>query len=166
MVSEEASSEEEPPPHLLFRRVTRSDLTSIMSIEKACFADEAFNKRQFERMLKSNSSIAFVGQLDAEIAGYIWAYTQKFGAKKYGRIYSMAVKPGFRGRGIAGNLLLLVEREMRSLQVDKIFLEVEEYNDDAKKVYSDSGFEVSGFLPDYYAPGDNALKMIKKLVYL
>ncbi len=116
-------------------------------------------------MLKSPSAIAIVAQLDAKIAGYVWAYTQRFGAKKYGRIYSLAVKPEFRGRGIAGNLLSMVEQEMRLLNVDRLFLEVEEFNEEAIGLYIDAGFEVNGLLPGYYENGGNALKMVKKLVY-
>ena len=163
--STEAQAEDEPPPRLLFRRALHSDISSIVSIENACFNSESFNERQFKYMLRSPSSIAIVAQRDGGIAGYVWAYVQRFGARKLGRIYSLAVKPEFRGRGIAGNLLSMVEQEMRLLNVDRLFLEVEEFNVEALELYGKMGFEVQSFLPDYYGDEGSALKMVKKLVY-
>jgi ribosomal-protein-alanine acetyltransferase len=161
----EAEVEDEPPPKLIFRRASNRDLNSILLIERICFNGESFTKRQFKYMLKSSSSIAFVAQYREELVGYIWAYIQRFKAKLQGRIYSLAVKPEYRGRGIARNLLLEVEREMQSLKVNQIFLEVDECNEVAKQLYSSSGFKVYRFLPNYYGQANNAFKMIKKLVY-
>ncbi len=162
---ESSEAEDEPPPQLLFKRASYCDLASILAIERICFNSESFNKKQFEYMLKSPSSIAFVAQCRGEIAGYIWAYIQRFKAKLQGRVYSLAVKPEFRGRGIARNLLSAVEREMRLLKVERIFLEVDESNEVARQLYSSLGFESHRFLPDYYGKANNAFKMIKKLVY-
>lgn len=161
----ESESEDEPPPMLLFRRASPRDLDSILSIERICFSSESFNKRQFEYMLKSPSSIAFIALYRGEIAGYIWAYIQRFKAKLQGRIYSLAVKPEFRERGIARNLLSAVELEMRLLGVERIFLEVDEFNEAARQLYISSGFEVQRFLPAYYGQANNAYKMTKKLVH-
>ncbi|MEM2991429.1 MAG: N-acetyltransferase [Halobacteria archaeon] len=159
-----SESEDEPPPMLLFRKASHRDLDSILSIERICFSSESFTKKQFEYMLKSPSSIAFIALCRGEIVGYIWAYIQRFKAKPQGRIYSLAVKPEFREQGIARNLLLNVELEMQLLGVERIFLEVEEFNEAAKRLYINSGFKVQRFLPAYYGK-ENAYKMIKKLVH-
>lgn len=165
MLESESGSEDEPPPDLIFRRASHRDLDSILSIERVCFNGDSFNEKQFKYMLKSPSSIAFVAEYNGELAGYIWAYIQRFKTKLQGRIYSLAVKPEFRKQGIARNLLLTVEREMRLLRVERIYLEVDELNEAAKKLYSSSGYEVKKFMPAYYGEGNNAYKMIKKLVY-
>lgn len=71
-------------------------------------------------------------------------------------IYVAAEK---RRRGLAKNLLVAVLRELSSLGVARIFLEVRVDNRAAQALYASCGFENTGKRLRYYQDGCDALTM-------
>jgi ribosomal protein S18 acetylase RimI-like enzyme len=80
-----------------------------------------------------------------------------------GRIYSLAVEAGQRGKGVGGRLLEAMVARMAERGVRRVYLEVEEVNGGAVRLYERSGFRRIGVLPDYYGAGKTGLHMVKEL---
>src|SRR3979490_1209456 len=65
-------------------------------------------------------------------------------------ILSIAVEPSHRGRGLSRNLLLTHLGHLAGRGVRTVFLEVEENNRPARRLYGRAGFGVVGRRERYY----------------
>ena len=68
-------------------------------------------------------------------------------------ILSVAVASSHRGRGIARALLNLHLRRLAGLGARAVFLEVDEHNEPARRLYRRAGFHEVGRRPGYYPQG-------------
>ena len=68
-------------------------------------------------------------------------------------ILSVAVAGQQRGRGLAGTLLRLHLGRLAGLAVRKVFLEVDEDNESARRLYRRAGFREVGRREGYYPNG-------------
>jgi [ribosomal protein S18]-alanine N-acetyltransferase len=71
-------------------------------------------------------------------------------------ILSVAVAPARRGRGLARKLLDLHLRRLAGLGVGAVFLEVDEGNAPARRLYGRARFRDVGHRPAYYPRGTQA----------
>jgi len=143
------------------RKATVSDLDNIVHLEQLCFREDRFSRRQFRYLIvKSRADFLVVGE-----AGRITAYLVLLKRRNWKgmRIYSIAVSPSHRGKGLAR--LLLDEAEERARRNGNLFLflEVSGNNPEAIRLYGRHGFNVFGERPAYYQDGSSALKMRKPL---
>lgn len=77
-----------------------------------------------------------------------------------GNVCNIAVETNARRQGVAGAILLAIEDEAKKKGVTELFLEVNENNSPAIRLYEKSGFSVIGKRPKYY--GNDAAVMMKK----
>jgi ribosomal-protein-alanine N-acetyltransferase len=82
-------------------------------------------------------------------------------------ILSIAVNASYRGRGLSRNLLLTHLGHLAGRGVRTVFLEVEENNQPARRLYERAGFGIAGRRERYYRQPDgeqlNALLMRRDL---
>ncbi|MEM3086515.1 MAG: GNAT family N-acetyltransferase [Halobacteria archaeon] len=76
-----------------------------------------------------------------------------------GRIFSLAVDPAHRKRGVAAALLQRALDLYRAEGISAVRLEVRMDNGPAQALYRRFGFEPAGRLPGYYSDGVDALVM-------
>lgn len=75
-------------------------------------------------------------------------------------IYMLAVKKSYQGKGIGKKIFQELIQELKSSDLETIFLEVRESNIAAKSVYEKLGFKKIGRRKDYYIkPKEDALMM-------
>jgi len=84
------------------------------------------------------------GQKEEEIGGYI-IFTQD------GHIISIAIHPHHRRKGIGTQLL---QRVMKTPHLKKVWAEVRRSNEGAQAFYSKMGFQITGWVPNYYGNED------------
>lgn len=75
------------------------------------------------------------------------------------RIFSIAVLPVFRGKGIGKHLLEYAIDFARSGKIGKISLEVRKNDFNTIGFYKSAGFKLTEELPNYYAVGENGIRM-------
>ena len=94
------------------------------------------------------------------IAGYIGLY----GSYDEGDITNVAVAEAFRGNGI-GTLLVKSMKEMAVRRgIRRIYLEVRDSNETARRVYEKAGFSVCGRRKKFYRqPEEDAVLMCLRL---
>ena len=68
-------------------------------------------------------------------------------------ILSVAVARAWRGRGLARRLLDLHLRRLAGFGLRAVFLEVDEDNEPARRLYARAGFREVGRRPGYYPQG-------------
>jgi ribosomal-protein-alanine N-acetyltransferase len=80
-----------------------------------------------------------------------------------GRVFWLAVKPGFQSRGIGMRLMLEVLRIFRQMGAQSATLEVRVSNKKAQSLYYMLGFRMIGVSPAYYTDGEAAIIMKLRL---
>ena len=79
------------------------------------------------------------------------------------QINFFVVKQKFRKKGFGSYLMSYLIKQCEKLNIKKLFLEVSENNDTAKKFYSSFDFSTVGIRRNYYKDGSDALLKEKKL---
>ncbi len=108
---------------------------------------------EFERLLFERNVIAHRATRGGALDGFILSRI----AAGEAEILSVAVAPARRGRGLARSLLDLHLRRLAGLGAHAVFLEVDEDNAAARRLYARAGFHEVGRRTGYYPqPGGAA----------
>ncbi|WP_249321577.1 MULTISPECIES: GNAT family N-acetyltransferase [unclassified Campylobacter] len=128
-----------------------TDIKALFELESASFDrfSSPLSKRAFRYHIDKNFMLA--AKENGEILGYILI----FAYLKTPRIYSLAVSPKARGKGVAKALISEVLSWFESLR-----LEVRVDNVAAINLYKKFGFKQTKTLSKYYDDGCDALEMI------
>jgi ribosomal-protein-alanine acetyltransferase len=148
---------------ITIRPAKAEDLDQLLIVERQCFRAHRFTRKNFHYHLKNSRSVFAVAESNGEIAGYVAGIIYHGSHNRIGRIYSMAVLPKWRGRGIGSRLLKYFEYQSEKQGSQSITLEVRKTNRTAFNLYKRAGYEVKKTLPDYYATGSDGLRMRKRL---
>jgi ribosomal-protein-alanine N-acetyltransferase len=139
----------------LLRPAASEDISAVARIERACFSDP-WNEESFRRLIDVTPAIFLVALFPPykAIAGYIIAFSVGPDAE----VLNVAVDPGFRGQGLAGQMLDAVLIQLGGQGVRTAFLEVRESNQPARSLYKSRGFSEIGRRKNYYRrPVEDAL---------
>lgn len=148
-------------PQIEIRPTGVEDLDAIETVEKRCFAGEAFSRRQLHYLLGHAQGANFAARSNGAIVGYI-SLLKRCTAGNL-RIYSVAVDPAARGCG-AGQALVEAAIDLaHQLQLREVTLEVRTDNDAALRLYTRNGFRPGKLLRDYYPDGGDARRMVLRL---
>ena len=136
------------------------DLPALLALE-AQFPGDRLSARQFRRHLASGSARLRVVDAGAILAGYALLFRRR--GSTIARLYSIAVDPAMRGRGIGAALLADAEAVARAAGAAALRLEVRIDNAAAIALYRSLGYREFGRHGGYYADGADALRMEKTL---
>jgi ribosomal protein S18 acetylase RimI-like enzyme len=143
------------------RRAASADVDDLMRIEERVFPTDRIPRRGFRRFLASPSSALIVATRDGTIAGYaLVLFRANSGVA---RLYSIAVAPPERGRGIGVALLAAAEKVATTRRCAVLRLEVHEKNAAAIARYRKAGYALFGRHAAYYADRGHALRFEKRL---
>jgi len=145
-----------PRPRL--RRAGPADLETLAALESRCFGrrDGGFSRAQLRRLL-GNSRAYWLMTPDG-VAAACWLVAQN-GRARWARLYSLAVDPGARGRGLARALVAAGFAWMRGQRLAHCRAEVRAGNRAARTLYARMGFSEVETLRDYYAPGVHGIRL-------
>ena len=138
------------------------DAPRLAQLHAASF-HRGWGEGEFESMIAERNTLVHRLRLGRKIIGFA---VSRIGADE-AEILSIAIDADKRGRGLSRNLLLIHLGHLAGRGVRRIFLEVEENNAPARRLYEGSGFTVVGRRERYYqqASGEqlNALLMRRDL---
>ena len=123
------------------------DAAAIAPLHAASFR-RGWSEQEVEGLLTDRHVIAHRGMLGGRLAGFILSRLVEDEAE----ILSVAVARAGQGRGLARNLLNLHLRRLAGLGARTVFLEVDEHNRPAIRLYDRAGFHEISRRPNYY-PG-------------
>ncbi|HET7718122.1 MAG TPA: N-acetyltransferase [Bauldia sp.] len=143
------------------RAATLSDVDRLVALETDSFGSDRLSARSFRRLIRSASAACRVIRDGVEVLGY---YILLFRAGTgVARLYSIAVDPRHRGRGLAAALLADAEAETRDRGRERLHLEVREDNPAAIRLYERLGYTLKRRCPGYYADGGDGRRYLKRL---
>jgi len=129
-------------------------LERLYQIEKECFVEEAFTKKQISLLLTDYNSISLMVKENVEIVGFIVGIIYPDGKTINGHILTIDVSPSHRRRGVGQMLLQEMEKIFVQKSVQACLLEVKESNVAAISLYRKLGYEEIGRLENYYGKTD------------
>lgn len=147
----------------LIRKATLDDLEDLLKIENSCFVDPWKKKDLIYELGENPINTILVIEKDLNIIGFI-DFMITFNSATISQI---AILPEYRGKGFARRLLdemeTLFPKEIED-SVETVTLEVRKSNEQALKLYEKNGYEKVVIKPKYYADGEDAIYMIKRLL--
>jgi ribosomal-protein-alanine N-acetyltransferase len=143
---------------MLVRKFKPNDLKRVYEIENMSF-NQSYGINMFQQLYEMG-----IGFLVAEEEGYVIGYVM-FWIKyeNQGHIISIAVDKNYRRLKAGTQLLVRAISILSLLNLDTIYLEVNENNEGAVEFYKTFNFKIDRRVPGYYENGDGALVMYLKL---
>jgi ribosomal-protein-alanine N-acetyltransferase len=129
------------------------DAPALAQLHGASF-HRGWGESEFESMLTERNTLVHRLRMGRKIIGFSVSRL----AADEAEILSIAVAPSHRGRGLSRDLLLNHLGHLAGRGVKTVFLEVEENNQPARRLYGRAGFTVVGRRERYYRqPGGEQL---------
>ncbi len=144
----------------MIRAASPEDIPSLMQIEERSFTGDRLSHRSFRHLLTRANALTLV-EVDRRgtVRGYAMILLRR--GSQLGRLYSIAVAPERRARGVGRALLAAAEDAARGRGLIGLRLEVRTRNSSAQKLYCRAGYMPRGLTRRYYADGAAALRMEK-----
>jgi len=140
-----------------------------MKINRVCLPENYIDSF-FVELYRRFPDTFIVAEENGDVVGYIMCRIEVGlsnygfgGIVKKGHVVSIAVMPEHRKEGIGKTLMLTAMDAMRNYSAKQCYLEVRLTNDAAVSLYKELGFEVTKTVHGYYADGEDAYVMAKKL---
>ncbi|WP_184257823.1 ribosomal protein S18-alanine N-acetyltransferase [Rhodopseudomonas rhenobacensis] len=141
---------------------TLRDAARLAELHAASF-HRGWSEHEFEDMLSQRNTLVHRLRLGRRIIGFVVSRM----AADEAEILSIAIDPGYRGRRLSRDLLHTHLRHLAGRGIKTLFLEVEENNQPARRLYDHFGFTVVGRRDRYYRQPNgeqlNALLMRRDL---
>jgi ribosomal-protein-alanine N-acetyltransferase len=145
-------------PAPTFSEAREYDAAAIAAVHAASFL-RGWGEDEFHRLILDRSVVAHRAVIGRTLIGFILSRTTAGEAE----ILSVAIAPAWRRRGFARPLLDLHLRRLAGLGARAVFLEVDEQNAPACRLYRQRGFYEVGRRQGYYAGGETALVLRRDL---
>jgi ribosomal-protein-alanine N-acetyltransferase len=134
------------------------DAAAIASIHAASF-QRGWGEDEFRSLLLDRNVVCHSALVGRTLIGFILSRL----AAGEAEILSVAIAPGWRSRGLSRPLLDLHLRRLAGLGARAVFLEVDEKNAPAGRLYRKAGFYDVGRRQGYYGSGATALVLRRDL---
>ena len=121
------------------------DAPRLAELHGASF-HRGWGEGEFETMLTERNTLIHRLRMGRRTIGFAASRM----AADEAEILSIAIDDGYRGRGLSRDLLLTHLAHLAGYGVRRIFLEVEENNRPARRLYERAGFTVVGRRERYY----------------
>jgi len=151
------------------RRFKPDDLEKVMHINQVCLP-ENYSTFFFMEIHERYPETFIVAEVADDIVGYIMCRIETglpdfglLGITKRGHVISIAVLPEYQRKGIGEALIREAMVHMRLYKANDCFLEVRVSNTPAISLYNKLSFETSRTVRGYYADGEDAAIMTRKL---
>ncbi|HVZ54767.1 MAG TPA: GNAT family N-acetyltransferase [Pseudolabrys sp.] len=125
------------------------DAGAIAALHAASFR-RGWSEQEVEQLLIDRQVIAHRATVGSKLTGFIMSRR----AADEAEILSVAIAKSHRGRGLGRELLTLHLRRLAALGTRAVFLEVDETNTPAIRLYDRAGFRGVGRRPHYYPTAD------------
>src|SRR6202166_2723567 len=135
---------------------TLRDAPTLAQLHGASF-HRGWGEGEFEGMLTERNTLVHRLRSGRKVIGFAVSRM----ALDEAEILSIAITASHRGRGLSRNLLLTHLGHLAGRGVRTVFLEVEENNQAARRLYDGAGFAVTGRRERYYRqPGGEQLNAV------
>lgn len=148
------------------RRAVPADLDALMALERACFDRDAQSRRSMVHLVgRAHGEVRVVDDDGGIVADLVLLYRR---GTRVARIYSIAVDPAARGRGLARRLIEDAEQCAQTAGCRRISAEARISNRASRLLFASCGFREAGRIADYYegehGAHEDGLRLVKPLL--
>jgi ribosomal-protein-alanine N-acetyltransferase len=154
------------------RRFKPSDLEQVMHINRVCLP-ENYTTSFFMNLYQRFPETFIVAEENGDVVGYIMCRIETgipsfklLGITRKGHVISIAVLPEHQREGIGCALMREAMEAMVNYKAKECYLEVRASNVPAVNLYRKMGFEIIRTIRGYYADGEAAYMMARKLPFM
>ena len=134
---------------MIVREATKRDVRECAKIEKQESGESIeIIEDEIEEQVHDENHFIFVAEDDKRVVGFISSEWQKWNSSLY--IDSLYIDKNYRFKGYGSNLLKQMIRKSKEIKSKKVFVDVEAGNRDALILYLKHGFEINGYIQDFY----------------
>jgi ribosomal-protein-alanine N-acetyltransferase len=146
---------------MLFRDYRRSDLESMLELDRECFPPGiAYSRSELQAFLSRKTAETIVVERGGRIVAFVLGWRR---SAPEGHVITLDVAASARRQGLGRQLLVELEGRFRAAGVKRVQLETAVTNTIAIGFYERLGYRKVGRLRSYYGPGLHAWKMEKPL---
>ena len=146
----------------MFRFASPEDLDALVAIENHSFETDRISRRSFRYLLTHANAATLVDDAEGGIRGYAMVLFNT--GTSLARMYSYAVEPAHRGKGIGRALIHACEELALARECISMRLEVRPDNAASRSLFESLGYHYFETAPDYYEDHVEALRYEKLLV--
>jgi [ribosomal protein S18]-alanine N-acetyltransferase len=143
------------PVEILVTRAGPYDPISMAAIHQACFA-KPWDEAAMARFVASPEALCLIGSIADSSGGTLGGLLIARKAADEAEILTFCVAPACRNVGLGSALLETAVKELRASGAKQLFLEVEDGNEAALKLYRSLGSVPVGKRERYYEHGADA----------
>lgn len=143
------------------RPAAPDDLDALVALENRCFDGDRMSRRSYAAALRNPRAVVLVAAERHRVMAAATLFLRS--GSRAARLYSIAVDPTARGRGLASAMIRDLEQAARRKGAESLRLEVSVDNKTALALYRKSGYGVIGRIPRYYEDGTDAFRLEKPL---
>jgi ribosomal-protein-alanine N-acetyltransferase len=151
------------------RRFQPDDLDKVIRINQVCLP-ENYSSYFFMDLYEHYPETFIVAEVYGDVIGYIMCRIETglpdfglLGITRKGHVISIAVLPEYQRKGIGEALMQEAMTRMKTYKAKEIYLEVRVTNEPAVGLYRKLGLETQRTIRGYYADGEDAAVMTRKL---
>ncbi len=149
------------PTKIDIKPAALADIPLLTDIEQACFVTDRLSVRSFRRFISEKRSDLYLCFHNNQLAGYYLLLYRR--GTSLARLYSIAILPAFRGKGLAATLMTDAEQKALARYCAFLRLEVRPDNPSAIRLYQRLGYHPFGMKIDFYEDHADALCMQKQI---
>lgn len=138
-----------------------ADLDALVDLENRCFHADRMSRRSYAAALHNPRAILLVSGMSSSLLAAAALFFRSNSSAA--RLYTIAVAPEARGRGLGATLLRACEKAARKRGATALCLEVNVRNKSALALYRKSGYGIRERINRYYEDGSDALRLEKPL---
>jgi ribosomal-protein-alanine N-acetyltransferase len=143
------------PGEIAVTRADRHDAVPMAAIHRLCFA-KPWDEAAIAQFLASPETLCLVGSIADAAGGTMGGFLIARRAADEAEILTFCVAPACRNAGLGRALLEMAATELRAAGAKRLFLEVEDGNKAALKLYRSLGAVPVGKRERYYESGADA----------
>jgi ribosomal-protein-alanine N-acetyltransferase len=143
------------PAELSVRQAGVSDASLLAGLHRDCFAG-AWDEAAMTQFAASPEVLCLIGEVAGEAENIAAGFLIARKADDEAEILSFGVTPSFRNLGLGRVLLKTAMALLRANGTKRLFLEVNESNEEALRLYRSFGGETVGRRRRYYGDGADA----------
>jgi ribosomal protein S18 acetylase RimI-like enzyme len=148
-------------PNVLIRRVGPNRTEDLLALEESCFPMDRISRKNLLNLLRSTSAFCVAAYQCRELVGSMVVLFRA--GTRVARVYSLAVRPDSRGKGVGRRMLARADKEARLRGCTRIRLEVRMDNIPAIRLYEHLGYVDVKVIPNYYEDDTHAMVYLKEL---
>lgn len=149
------------PPAARAHEARREDVDELAALEQRCFSGDRLSARQYRRHVGSPSAAVLVARGAGGLLGSAVLLFRR--GSRVARLYSIAVDPASRRRGLGAALLIAAEAAAGARGATVLRLEVRQDNAAAIRLYVEHGYQRIGAREGYYEDGSAAWRYERAL---